>query len=73
MGSAVTTAQAHGNDNLGNDNLGEDNLDRAGAFDALAESKRRTWEVFFRWLMIGGLLGALSLVTLLAFIYSRYP
>jgi hypothetical protein len=52
---------------------GNDNLERAVAADEFAQSKRRTWEIFFRWLMIGGLLGALALIALLTFIYSGYP
>jgi hypothetical protein len=52
---------------------GNDNLEPAVAADELVRSKRRTWEIFFRWLMIGGFLGALVLIALLAFIYSGYP
>jgi hypothetical protein len=63
MRNAVTTAQPPGNDNL----------EQAGAIEALATSKKRTWELFVRWLWIGGLLGALTLVTLLVFVYSGYP
>lgn len=51
----------------GNDNLQTD------AVDALAPSKRRTWEIFVRWLMLGGFLFALLLVAVLAFVYSGYP
>ena len=51
----------------GNDNLPTD------AVDQLAWSKRRTWEIFVRWLMLGGLLFALLLVAVLAFVYSGYP
>lgn len=50
-----------------NDNLQTD------AVDALARSKRRTWEMFARWLMFGGLLFALILIAVLAFVYSGYP
>jgi hypothetical protein len=52
---------------------GNDNLEQVGTADALAQSKRWTWEVFVRWLMIGGLLGAFLLIAVLAFVYSRYP
>ena len=52
---------------------GDDNLEPAVAADELVRSERRTWEIFFRWLMIGGFLGALVLIALLTFIYSRYP
>jgi hypothetical protein len=51
---------------------GNDNL-RTDTADALAQSKRRTWEIFVRWLMLGGLLFALLLVAVLAFVYSGYP
>ena len=49
-----------------------DNL-RADPVDELAQSKRRTWEIFVRWLMLGGLLFALLVVAVLAFVYSGYP
>jgi hypothetical protein len=49
-----------------------DNL-RTDAVDELAQSKTRTWEVFVRWLMLGGLLFALLLVAVLTFVYSGYP
>jgi hypothetical protein len=51
----------------GNDNVPAD------TGDELLQSKRRTWEFFVRWLMLGGLLGALILVAVLAFVYSGYP
>lgn len=51
---------------------GNDNL-RADAGDELLQSKRRTWEFFVRWLMLGGLLGALILVAVLTFVYYGYP
>ncbi|WP_119303612.1 hypothetical protein [Dongia deserti] len=57
----------------GNDNLQQARADEARADDELAQSKRRTWEVFARWLMIGGLLGALLLIAVLGFVYSGYP
>ena len=50
-----------------------DNLEQAGAADRLAQSSRRTWEIFVRWLFLGGLLWAVVLIALLAFIYSGYP
>ena len=34
--------------------------------------KKRTWEIFSRWLMIGGALFALLLLAVLTFVYSRY-
>jgi hypothetical protein len=49
-----------------------DNL-RTDAVDELAQSKTRTWEIFVRWLMLGGLLFALLLVAVLTFVYSGYP
>ncbi len=51
---------------------GNDNL-RTDTAEELAQSKRRTWEMFVRWLMLGGLLFALLLVAVLAFVYSGYP
>ncbi|HKP23936.1 MAG TPA: hypothetical protein VJV39_08725 [Dongiaceae bacterium] len=51
---------------------GNDNL-QPGSAEELAQSKRRTWEMFARWLMFGGLLFALILIAVLAFVYSRYP
>jgi hypothetical protein len=52
---------------------GDDRLEQADPAEALAESKRQTWEIFVRCLMIGGLLCALGLIALLAFIYSGHP
>jgi hypothetical protein len=51
---------------------GNDNL-QPGSVEELAQSKRRTWEMFVRWLMLGGLLFALILIAVLAFVYSGYP
>ena len=50
-----------------------DNLQAKESVDALAQSKKRTWEMFARWLMLGGLLFVLLLVAVLAFVYSGYP
>ena len=52
---------------------GNDNAETSGAIAALTESKRRIWERFIRWLMLGGLSFILILVVLLAFIYWGSP
>ena len=57
----------HGFTRYGNDNL------QTGSVEELAQSKRRTWEMFVRWLMFGGLVFGLILVAVLAFVYSGYP
>jgi hypothetical protein len=44
-----------------------------GSLEDLLQSKRRTWQMFARWLMLGGLLFGLILVAVLAFVYSGYP
>jgi hypothetical protein len=51
---------------------GNDNL-RTGSVEALVQSKRRTWEMFARWLMLCGLLFGIILIAVLAFVYSGYP
>lgn len=51
---------------------GNDNV-QTGSVEGLARSRRRTWEMFARWLMFGGLLFALILIAVLAFVYSGYP
>jgi hypothetical protein len=50
---------------------GNDNL-QPGSVEELSQSKRRTWEMFARWLMLGGVLFALILIAVLTFVYSRY-
>jgi hypothetical protein len=57
----------------GDENRQLADLERADPIERLAEAKRRTWEIFARWLMIGGLACALGLIVLLAFIYSGHP
>ena len=52
---------------------GNDNLEQARAVEELTQVKKRTWETFARWLMIGGVLFALLLLAVLGFVYSRYP
>lgn len=52
----------HGNDNL-----------RRGSVEELVQSRSRTWQLFARGLMAGGLLFALILIAVLAFVYSGYP
>jgi hypothetical protein len=49
---------------------GNDNI---GSAEDLAQSKKRTWEMFARWLVLGGALFALILLAVLTFVYSRYP
>jgi hypothetical protein len=51
---------------------GNDNLEQARAVEELTQVKKRTWETFARWLMIGGVLFALLLLAVLTFVYSRY-
>jgi hypothetical protein len=51
---------------------GNDNLEQARAVEELNRVKKRTWEIFSRWLMIGGALFALLLLAVLTFVYSRY-
>ena len=52
---------------------GNDNSQHAAAVDELIHSRQRIWQRFARGLIIGGLLWAIGLIGLLAFIYSRYP